>query len=1064
MSTRRRWLWIFVLVAIVRRATSGSIVIVEDDECSPCYRRLLSGKKSLDLYVRRAIDCERIEDCHRACDYEKLFACEGFNYRRIGHGTRGMCEMTSTPYSRMDFHRDFVSDSQCDYYEKSPNCAINAPEARPPWWNQPSRPGHPVYGPPYSPHERPDTRPYASDRRPLNEVPRPLDYDRRPLKEIPRPFDFDRYPSNEIPRPLEYGNRPVEYDRRPILGYPQRGMYDYNDDSTRGYPARPEDRFAYSDRFPPRRTDDDFYNRNSPWPRYPNRRIDHDIGTNEIGYSPEHRKDPARDWGSYGVYGGSYGYDTNYVGKYDIPKYYPKPQPKPLRPYENDQLYGEFYNYGGAFGYGDNYIPANQDSLYGENVNTGECSVRAGAGFRLSRGVVQKTYLTANLDQCETLCVNEKSYGCASFSYRYNVAPTDPTDNCLLSDVSYKDLNFYVDLEPDRDYDIYAIVASSRTCGTKREQSSHPPDDCFWRVRSGFGMPTDVVRKSLIVNNLGDCQAECMITQDFMCRSFAFKYGLEQGQSDGLTNCYLSDWPSQDINPSQMPDMDGAELYERGSFGRGCEPYAVPFFNMGRFNGKQSSQGDEICYSENNKPCKLTPYAVLVATFVNSEQDCRQKCSKMRENDSNPCMSYSYKLTTHGTEENCLLSDVPIRDLRPGLDYTYDDNHVLYAWKDLDPYCVAGYSLDDDHVFGGPSPSKPLSASRPDFSPGRYPSTRPDDLYPESKPFFTKPGSYGVRPYDPDKPDPIRPYPPGGYVYGNYGDKFGYGVRPDGISSVYPNEYSTFRYFTVNGYPCKRGTKCEKNKIAGFWTCETEGGLFDSWDYCCAPTHHCGFSQGYQYPWCYVGSSEDQWRPCSEKYYPYLPSPRPNRPTIGGEDRYDRPLDPGYYSRHWPITYLHREPPPNCTDSLASADNSGNRRSNGTTSTTTIRTPNSTTLIKTDGNSTASANQTRRRRLRVRTANSGKNDNNAIFSRKIGAQIITNNATRTRETQANRDRTGKIERVTKPTNTESSSVKPTATSFVTTNYFEDAQFEGTKNDKMIKVPLITPNNSLPVTA
>jgi len=42
-----------------------------------------------------------------------------------------------------------------------------------------------------------------------------------------------------------------------------------------------------------------------------------------------------------------------------------------------------------------------------------------------------------------------------------------------------------------------------------------------------------------------------------------------------------------------MPDMDGAELYERGSFGRGCEPYAVPFFNMGRFNGKQSSQGDE---------------------------------------------------------------------------------------------------------------------------------------------------------------------------------------------------------------------------------------------------------------------------------------------------------------------------------------------------------------------------------------------------------------------------------------------------------------------------------------
>ncbi|XP_039309738.1 uncharacterized protein LOC105196162 isoform X2 [Solenopsis invicta] len=1038
------------------------------EKSKPCYRRLLSGKKSLDLHVRRAIECERVEDCHRACDYEKLFTCEGFNYRRNGHGARGMCEMTSVPYSRMDFHRDFVSDPQCDYYEKDPNCVINTPATRPTWWNQQSRPGQ-SYGPPYSPHARPDTRPYVPDRRPLTGTPRPLDYDRRPLKDIPRPFDFDRRPSNEIPRPVDYAPRPAEHDRRPpgVYGYPQSGLYDdtfdrkdYPPDSMRGgYPAtRPEDRFGYGARFPPRRPmDDDFYNRNS-WARYPNRRIDYDIGTNEIGsYLPDHRKDPTRDWGSYStVYGGSYGYDTNYVGKFDVPKYYPKSNTKQLRPYENDQFYGEFYNYGGAFGYGDNYIPANQDSLYGGTGRTEECSVRAGAGFRLSRGVVRKTYLTPNLDQCESLCINEKSYACMSFSYRYNVAPTDPTDNCLLSDVSYKDLNFYIDLEPDRDYDIYAMVTNSRTCGTKREPSSHPPDECFWRVRSGFGMPTDVVRKSLIADNLGGCQAECMTTQDFMCRSFAFKYGLEQERSD-LTNCYLSDWPSQDINPTHMPDMDGAELYERGSFGRGCEPYAVPFFNMGRFNGKQ---GNEVCYSGYTKPCKLTPYAVLSATYVNSEQDCRHKCSRMREAGSNPCMSYSYKLTTHGTEENCLLSDVPIRDLRPGLDYTYDDNHVLYSWKDLDPYCMTpGYLHDDDHVFGGPNPLKPQLPDhlRPDF-PGRYPGTRPDDIYIDPRPFFTKPGGYGMRPFDPDRPDPSKPYPPGSYGYGSYGGDGGFG-------SLYPDEYSTFSYYTVNGYPCKKGTKCEKNKIAGFWGCETEGDGFDSWDYCCAPTHHCGFSEGYHYPWCYVGMSEDQWRPCSEKYHPYLPSPRPIRPMIGSEDRYDqpsRPYDPG---RHWPITYLHREPPPNCTDSLASADNSGNRRSNETTISTTIETPRSTTVIvKSDENSTTVASKTRRRRLRVRTANDTRNDRNAIFSRNIGAQIVTNDAIRTREKQTNRDRAGKIQRVSRPTtNIEPSSATKTV-AFVTTNYVDDAQFEETKNnDGMIRVPLIAPNKSLPAT-
>lgn len=142
------------------------------------------------------------------------------------------------------------------------------------------------------------------------------------------------------------------------------------------------------------------------------------IGTNEVGsYLPDHQRNQD-DWDSYGIYGGSYGYDTNYVGKFNIPKYYPKSQPKLPHSYENDHFYGEFYNYGGAFGYGDSYIPANQDTLYSGSGKVEECSVRAGAGFRLSRSVVRKTYLTPNLDQCESLCINEKSFICMSFSYR----------------------------------------------------------------------------------------------------------------------------------------------------------------------------------------------------------------------------------------------------------------------------------------------------------------------------------------------------------------------------------------------------------------------------------------------------------------------------------------------------------------------------------------------------------------------------------------------------------------------------------------------------------------------
>lgn len=118
----------------------------------------------------------------------------------------------------------------------------------------------------------------------------------------------------------------------------------------------------------------------------------------------------------------------------------------------------------------------------------------------------------------------------------------------------------------------------------------------------------------------------------------------------------------------------------------------------------------------------------------------------------------------------------------------------MYAWKDLDPQCVVtGYSVDDDHVFGGPGPMRPLLPGpmrpllpgplQPNYRPSGadYPSTLPDDTYPEPRPFFTipKPSGHhhGTRPYDPDRPDPIKPYRPG-----SYDDKFEYGIRPNGVS------------------------------------------------------------------------------------------------------------------------------------------------------------------------------------------------------------------------------------------------------------------------------------------
>lgn len=184
----------------------------------------------------------------------------------------------------------------------------------------------------------------------------------------------------------------------------------------------------------------------------------------------------------------------------------------------------------------------------------------------------------------------------------------------------------------------------------------------------------------------------------------------------------------------------------------------------------------------------------------------------------------------------------------------------------------------------------------------------------------------------------------------------------------------TWRVYSVSGWPCRRGSTCRQNPEAGFWFCELEGGDRNTWDYCCRPDHQCGYSEGFSYPWCYVGPAKTQWRKCNDRYYPYLPdvnnprpsyghskphvtlsldrfSPigqgtnsisdlqpplrpgaRPDRPTapprqqpIGPSlDEYEKQFDNQFLPpksgeigppRHWPVSYLHMEKPPNGTES-----------------------------------------------------------------------------------------------------------------------------------------------------
>jgi hypothetical protein len=81
---------------------------------------------------------------------------------------------------------------------------------------------------------------------------------------------------------------------------------------------------------------------------------------------------------------------------------------------------------------------------------------------------------------------------------------------------------------------------------------------------------------------------------------------------------------------------------------------------------------------------------------------------------------------------------------------------------------------------------------------------------------------------------------------------------------------------------------------------------------------------------CFVGDTPDQWRTCSEKYFP-TKSPISSSGSSGGVTRfpnrkkgeiYQSPPRPGGLqhdevpsgAKLWPVTFLHSEGPPNSTD------------------------------------------------------------------------------------------------------------------------------------------------------
>lgn len=87
--------------------------------------------------------------------------------------------------------------------------------------------------------------------------------------------------------------------------------------------------------------------------------------------------------------------------------------------------------------------------------------MKSGEGFRLHKAVVRFVYHVPTVTECERMCHAESKFRCVTYSYRYSPVTRD---NCLLCDRPLGQLDYYSDIEPDRDYDIYAMSDDPQMC------------------------------------------------------------------------------------------------------------------------------------------------------------------------------------------------------------------------------------------------------------------------------------------------------------------------------------------------------------------------------------------------------------------------------------------------------------------------------------------------------------------------------------------------------------------------------------------------------------------------
>ncbi|XP_076388512.1 uncharacterized protein LOC143263903 isoform X7 [Megachile rotundata] len=624
-------------------------------------------------------------------------------------------------------------------------------------------------------------------------------------------------------------------------------------------------------------------------------------------------------------------------------------------------IYDQSINHHGRFLSGDDSRNRILDSLANRNERTASsslfvriCHRKIQAGKKMVKLLAERVINCEKLQDCCRACAYEKSFVCRGFNHRHGT--DDSRCTCELTSASYSRMDADDDFLVDTDYDYY-----------EREQNCLPStqfdDGSRWKNDPSEHYERTKPETWLNAKNANEDRYHVSSSAiDHHTPNRELDYGPARFQQfhyeDSLGFIPQENTRNRNVNWKQRfqnhyPDFVDHDTfpeypvnYDKVSYSDARSPSSIKprlenrlLFGQNRFSvsntdeypdGRHLNYGNAFGYNDNyvsakkqsvheerdqlstTRKCsiktitgsKLSRNVLRKTCLTHDFEQCEQLCTN--ETDF-PCESFAYRINADNAGDNCLFSDISMQDLRPNLDYVYDNGHLLYSWKDFDPYC----SVPTNHFHA--INVTPAAAFEKHDRPYWFTTSN------RSRP--------QVHPFNADIPiairDPTTRAETTKFQFESYRHNFDHDSNNIENGSLYGStgferdftfhrskELSTFQRYTVNGYPCKNATVCQRNEITGFWSCEIEQGEHGSWDYCCEPDHRCGFSRGYHYPWCYVGMNEDQWRPCSETYYPYFLS----------KNRSLYRQSPKYIARHWPVIYFHEMQPPNC-----SMDNSNNR-------------------------------------------------------------------------------------------------------------------------------------------